>query len=402
VHSTYDVAIVGAGPAGSWAARSLAGRGARVLLVDGSHPREKPCGGGVTGRALRLVAEEVNAADLPIVTIRSARFFSNASATCADVPLDDDALVVASRAKFDAALLAGARRAGAQLLAERAIDIRRSRDGFELHSRRGTCRAVAVIGADGANSLVRRRLSTAFARHQLSIATGFFAHGVTTDRIDVEFVTEPPGYLWSFPRPDHLAIGICAQATPAVTTRRLQRLAADWIARIHLADGARLQPYAWPIPSLEAADLQLLAPSGPGWFLVGDAAGLVDPLTREGIYFALVSAAWAADAIASGDRESWRQYAERVRGEIGAELAMAARMKQRFYRSTITRLMIHGLRQSASIRAVLVDLIAGRQGYKGLKWRLLKTRQVRLVTRLLGSRISPPAGDDTSEPSPRP
>ena len=117
--------------------------------------------------------------------------------------------------------------------------------------------------------------------------------------------------------------------------------------------------------------------------LVGDAAGLVDPITREGIYFALASAAWAADAIASGVSDSWRHYATRVREEIGGELARAARLKHRFFRPHFTRLMIDALRHSASVREVMADLVSGHQGYSGLKWRLAKTLQVGMASRLL-------------------
>src|ERR1700741_1563557 len=84
----FDVAIIGAGPSGSWLAYLLACRGARVALVDRSHPREKPCGGGVTGRALSLVRDAIGTSDLPAVTIREARFVRSAERTSIGVTLD--------------------------------------------------------------------------------------------------------------------------------------------------------------------------------------------------------------------------------------------------------------------------------------------------------------------------
>ena len=378
---TFDAAVVGAGPAGAWTARSLALGGARVLLLDPSHPREKPCGGGITGRALDLVADAVDARDLPSVAIRSARFTSSSSLDACDVPLEGGALVVAGRRDFDTLLLEAARRAGASVLGARVTAVKQARGGFEIESTAGTYRASRLVGADGANSFVRRRLGEMFRRDQLSIATGFFAHGVTSDQIAIELVSDPPGYLWSFPRPGHLAIGICAQADAGASVAHLRQLASRWIERTRIAPGARLEAYSWPIPSLPAADLERLHPAGAGWLLVGDAAGLVDPITREGIYFALRSAEWAADAIGSSESEPWRRYVERVREEIGTDLASAARLKRRFFRPGFTRLLIDALRHSAAVRTVMADLVSGRQGYSDLKWRLLKTFQLGLAAR---------------------
>jgi geranylgeranyl reductase family protein len=377
---TADVAVVGAGPAGAWAACLLARQGARVLLIDSSHPREKPCGGGVTGRALDLVASVLNSRELPAIRIQRARFSVEDVPSVAQVSLDLNALVVVSRTDFDGLLLSAARQAGADLLRARATDLRPSPDGFEIRTTAGVVRTGFLIGADGSNSLVRRRLGQPFRRDQLSIATGFFAHGVSSEDICVELLKEPAGYLWSFPRPTHLAIGICAQADCGATSAVLRQMAARWIARAGLAEGARLEQYSWPIPSLPARDFIRLTPSGPRFCLVGDAAGLVDPITREGIYFALLSAQWAAEAVAASDAP--RRYARRVRAGIGAELARAARLKAAFFRPRFERLIVEALSRSEAIRAVMQDLVAGRQDYSGLKWRLLRTLELGLAVQL--------------------
>jgi geranylgeranyl reductase family protein len=396
---------VGGGPAGARAAYVLAQRGVRVTIFDGSHPREKPCGGGVTGRALSLVADAVDPAAFPSTVIRSARFTrlrgaaasrlrtSGASAAqaagqaatqtmeSAVVPLDGHALVVASRASFDAALLAAAERAGATLLQTRVTDVSVDASGVTLTTAGGSHRASYVIGADGANSLVRRRVATAFRRDQLSIATGFFAHGVTSDEIVIELTSDPPGYIWSFPRPGHLAVGICAQADAGITAGTLRARTRDWIAATRIADGARLEPYAWPIPSLGARDFDALELAGTRWALVGDAAGLVDPITREGIFFAIASGQWIADALAAGAPE--HRYTAQVRDEAIAELARAARLKAGFFRPAFTGLMMRALMESGAIRSVMADLVAGRQSYATLKWRLLKTLEIGLAWRAL-------------------
>jgi geranylgeranyl reductase family protein len=377
-----DVAIVGAGPAGARAAFVLASRGARVTIFDWSHPREKPCGGGVTGRALALVADSIDDVDYPAAVIRSARFTDTPGRRVAVVPLEDDdngtgrALVVVDRATFDARLLAAAVRAGATLDRARVTDVNIAPDGIELDTTHGRRRAAFVIGGDGANSLVRRRVAAPFRRDQLSIATGFFAHGITSDQLAIEFTSDPPGYIWSFPRPTHLAIGICAQADTGTTAPMLREQAARWIAATGIAVGARLEPYSWPIPSLSAAGFRAVELAGPRWALVGDAAGLVDPITREGIYFAIASGQWVADALTLGDA---RRYEERTRDEALPELTRAAQLKAGFFRPAFTGLLMRGLQQSDAIKAVMADLIAGRQSYRSLKWRLVRTFEWRLA-----------------------
>ena len=385
--STFkDVVVVGAGPAGSWAARTLAALGARVAIVDGSHPREKSCGGGVTGRALALVQGAIDRAALPLCEIRAARFVDTGRGRSTSVALGRGDLVVASRAAFDGALFEAAASAGAEVVRARAVDIERDGQCFTVHTRDGAVRARTIVGADGANSLVRRRLAQPFDRADISIATGYFVHGVTSDEILIEFVPDPPGYIWSFPRPTHLAVGICAQADAGVGVDALRARVLDWI-RARSLDRPTLEPYSWPIPSLSPARFRSLTLGGPGWYLTGDAAGLVDPITREGIYFALRSADFAARAIAhAADAGATREYREAVHDEIVAELTRAAGFKERFFQPRFTRLLADALAESGGIRDVMAGLVAGTQSYASLKWSLARTAEFGLAWRLVRSR----------------
>jgi flavin-dependent dehydrogenase len=232
--SSDDVAIVGAGPAGARAAYVLARHGARVTIFDASHPREKPCGGGVTGRALALAAGAIDTRALPRCEIRAARFVDSTRDLSASVTLGSGDLVVASRTDFDSALFAAAEAAGATPIRSRVRDIVSDGDGFTVTTRDGSVRARTIVGADGANSLVRRRFAQPFDRADISIATGYFVHRAAGDEdheIIIELTADPPGYIWSFPRPTHLAVGICAQADAGIGVDALRARALDWIAR---------------------------------------------------------------------------------------------------------------------------------------------------------------------------
>ena len=378
-----DLAIVGAGPAGAWLAFRLARAGARVVVFDPSHPREKPCGGGLTGRALSLVAPAL-ARPLPTVAIRTATFAYDGRAADVELPPRDRGLAplaITPRRGFDSMLLDAAATAGAEHRAERVTSLRADGSRWEIETRTGRTRADWVIGADGANSLVRRFVSRPFSRHDLSIATGYFVHGVSSDAIDIAFEDRPPGYLWSFPRPDHLAVGLCAQADES-TAPRLLAGARRWIDA-HVPRAESLERYSWPIPSLTAGALALEQPAGPGWMLLGDAAGLVDPITREGIFFALCSADLAAAALLAGANPA-AQYAAALRRDIYDELTRAANLKARFFQPRFMGMLVGALERSARIRNVMADLVAGRQTYRGLRRRLLATFELKLMAGLFG------------------
>ncbi|HEY8232661.1 MAG TPA: NAD(P)/FAD-dependent oxidoreductase [Vicinamibacteria bacterium] len=359
------VAVVGAGPAGSLLSYHLARSGASVTAFDASHPREKPCGGGVTAKALALLPPAPPADPLPARFVEACRFESGTGESV-DLALAKP-VAVASRRELDAWLLRRAIEAGAEHVSERVVGV----DGA------GRVRTTAgrderfdhIVGADGAGSLVRRSLHAPLPPERLAMALGWFARG--TAPMLVRFTPGLDGYLWLFPRPDHVGVGICAPLASVPTREIRGRLEAE-VAKHFPAladDGTRR--YAHTIPSPTADPASLLDIAGPRWALVGDAAGLTDPITGEGIYYALRSAVVLADTLRTDG--STARYPERALADFGRELLKAAALRDRFYAPGFVERMIRYASRSEAIRSVLGDLVLGEQGYLDLKRRLLWT-----------------------------
>ncbi len=358
------VAIVGAGPAGSLLAYQLARGGASATVFDASHPREKPCGGGLTPGACRLLPPAPAADPLPARRVQTCRFDSGEGPSV-EVTLSSPVLV-APRRELDAWLLRRAIEAGAQHRALRVVSV----DGEGgLRTAGGEREAFdVVVGADGAGSLVRRTLLAATPAERLLMAGGWLAEGEA--EMLVRFTPGLPGYLWVFPRPGHVEVGICAPLGAVPTRDLLARLEAE-AARVfpRLAPPERTrQAHTIPCPSSQPSSI--LGIAGARWALVGDAAALADPVTGEGIRHALRSAQLLADTLL---REGTPlRYPSRVLGDFGRQLLAAARWRGRFFSPGFPTRMVRYSARSRAVRDVLADLVLGEQGYLGLKWRLLR------------------------------
>jgi flavin-dependent dehydrogenase len=266
----------------------------------------------------------------------------------------------------DAWLLRRAVEAGARHVAERVAAVGA---GAVRTTRGGERNYDVVVGADGASSVVRRTFLGALPPTRLAMAAGWYARG-DADMV-VRFTPGLAGYLWLFPRPDHVGVGICAPLASVPTRQMLKRLDVE-VARAFPAlsdDEAERYAHIIPSPSADPASIREIA--GEGWALVGDAAALADPITGEGLYFALRSAELLADTLRAGGGPS--PYPERAWQEIGRDLVKAAALRERFFAAGFAARMIRYARKSPAIRRVLRDLVLGDQGYVGLKRRLLRT-----------------------------
>jgi flavin-dependent dehydrogenase len=358
------VAVVGAGPAGSLLAYRLARSNVSVTLFDASHPREKPCGGGVTGKALDLLPPAPPTDPLPARWVHSCRFESGAGHQV-ELHLRRP-VAIAARRELDGWLLRRALEAGAHHVAERVVEV-----DCAGHLRTAAGRSASfdvLCGADGAGSLVRRTFLGPVPVERLVMAAGWYASGSAP--MVVRFGSGFAGYSWLFPRPDHVGVGICAPLATQPTRRIIERLeeeASGWFPASVVA--GRVRRYAHTIPSPTTDPRSILEIAGGRWALVGDAAALADPITGEGIYYALRSARVLAQALVEGGSQA--SYPERVLEDFGRELLKAAGLRERFYSRGLSERMIAFSSRSREIRDVLSDLVLGEQGYLGLKRRLM-------------------------------
>lgn len=396
---SFDVLIVGAGPAGSFAAERLARAGVRVALFDGRLPGEpKACGGGVTSKALKAWPHLLEAVGR---TIDELDMYSP-SGKHLHMKLDEP-FAVYSRIAFDTFLRERARAAGAQVFAGKvsARGFKRTDDGWIVRTAEGeeySCRY--LVGADGANSAIAKKLAGPLPPAEMEVAFGYRAPLPEPNGQDqqaatvVAFLPNWVGYAWAFPRIDHVSFGI-ATTQDAFDHESLDKLLWDFMVSYYeVAEGGgvkmqlwkaagetqindlrqKAERYAARIPGLAPRTWDTRKACGEGWALLGDAAGFADPVTGEGIYYALRSAELFADAYLAGNalnyEPAWRQ-------DFGGELKRASEMRRRFYGNfwgaPFTDRMIDFARGHRGIRKVLGRLVAGDQGYVNLKKKLARS-----------------------------
>jgi len=359
------IAILGGGPAGGSAALALARSGVTVDLYLPAHPGEKPCGGAVPEHVLPRL-DGFDPSSLPVVK-EPVAVLENALGGSVEIPLRG--LRIFRRGDFDRALVEAAVAAGARRLPVKA-------ERLELMN--GEARVTAggevrtydwVIGADGARGLSRRSLG--LLPEGDSLGLGGSLQGLTMDRLVLSFPDLADSYLWIFPRPGGVSIGIAY--TPGRLSDGAARAALDSFLDRHLPAGWRGLPgprYRYPIPVFGAWTLRSVRQGlDRRVLLTGDAAALADPLTREGIRYGLLSGLWAAESLLAGRPAD---YAARLERELTGDLRRAERARDLFFEDPIGQWMVPVARRHPGIRRVLADLLSCRQPYQGLKGRLLR------------------------------
>jgi flavin-dependent dehydrogenase len=364
--SFQRIAVIGGGPAGALAAAELARAGRDVLLFDEKLAWEKPCGGGLTDKAL---------AQWPF--LRDAQVERNWVSDCeliapsgrrVQFPLDRR-IAIFSRLKLNGLLLDRARDAGSQLLRDRVLQINGDAGGWLIQTASGSYSADFVVLAAGARNSLRSRFTSALGPENFMVGAGYYIPG-NHHTAQIKFLKDLHGYIWIFPRADHFSAGICGRMQ-GKSTAELRRTLEDSLPEFGLGlAGATF--YAHIIPSLTPEALRNSSFAGDGWAMIGDAAGFVDAITGEGLYYALRSAELFSQALLAGAPE---QYSALVKKDFLPELENAARIANRFYGGEwmgghVLERMIQLTQRSASFREIMRDLFSGAQEYSDLRQRV--------------------------------
>ena len=364
--NSYDVVIVGSGPAGSSAAYCLAKQGVRVTVLEkGCPPRYKTCGGGIVYRAVRLLPVSIQEA------VERDCFTAELHLPGTDFHFltrrNHPIVSMTMRDKFDFLLLGTAERAGAKICSQcEVLDVVQGVDKVKIITNRGSIWTRFVVAADGAMSMVARRAGWEKAPHlmpalecEVSVSHNDlrkFSHAARFD-----FAVVPSGYAWIFPKKEHLSIGVLNAGRGRIN---LNQCFESYLKFVGITEIKSLQRHGFVIP----------ASPRKGTFvkrrvlLAGDAAGLADPVTGEGITFAIRSGQLAAKALLEGDFKEARvrqlYTAELSRG-ILSELRLGKLLARMTYECPRIRTRLF-LWYGQKLCEAMTDVLTGEKTYKGI------------------------------------
>jgi len=358
----YDVIVVGLGPAGANAAYHLARAGISTLAIEKKKmPRRKLCAGGISAKVIRLldfdyssaIEQEIKSA---VINFRDRRV---------EISGEDIVGFVVNRPVFDHLLAQRADRAGAQIHEEESVlSISDIDKVIEVKTNRCVYRCRALIGADGAHGVTAHLWG--YHSHPADIGLEVHVsdeHAVVKEhlhKLGFYFGDFPDGYAWIFPRRNDASIGL---GLPMKQARRARGLLSDFLVLLglprELADKARGHgiPLFSPLIRKPFCRGNIL--------LAGDAASFIDPITAEGIFYALKSGEEAAGAIIrtlSSNTEAAGVYKNALSNSILPELKAAWKLSIPF--NAFQQATFHAIMNNARLRQMQFDVMVGRRSYQ--------------------------------------
>lgn len=360
-----EIAIVGGGPSGALCGEQLGRAGHKVTIFDEHLAWEKPCGGGLTHKAIECFPFLLDN-PYPKKLVSSIELISS-NEQHATMEMTHP-IVIYSRTVLNGMLLDRAKDAGCKVERSHVIKVDTNSEQPRYCVEGEWHKADFLVLAAGArNQLVPE--TRPLQRDELEITQGYFVPQ-TADEITIKFLPHFEGYIWSFPRCDHLSVGICGSMS-AHTSTELRSHLHTFVAK-HDIPTENAKFYSHILPSPQEKTLSERAVLGKNWALIGDAAAWVDPLTGEGLFYAMRSGELLGKSLAEGCPEKYPAW---VKSSFSAELEFAARIVRRFYRGSflgtaVTTRMVQLMRKSPVFRQLMGDIFSGSQDYTSLKRRI--------------------------------
>ncbi len=361
-----EIAIIGGGPSGTMCGEQLARAGHQVELLDEHLAWEKPCGGGLTHKAIQCFPFLMDNPH-PKKLVRTIDLISSEDQHAV---LDlQHPIVVYSRTVLNGLLLDRAVEAGCKVQRSHVMSVDTASEK-PRYCVEGEWRAAdfLVLATGARNQLLPE--TRALQRDELEMTQGYFVPQ-TAEAITIKFLQDFEGYIWSFPRSDHLSVGICGSMESHTSTELRSHLQTFVDKQRIPTKDAKF--YSHVLPSPQERTLSGRNVVGRNWAMVGDAAAWVDPLTGEGLFYAMRSGQLLGRSLVEGCPEKYPAW---VRAAFSAELEFAAKIVRRFYRgsflgSAVTTRMVQFLQRNAVFRQLMADLFSGTQEYSNLKQRVL-------------------------------
>jgi geranylgeranyl reductase family protein len=402
-----DVIVAGAGPAGALAARTLAAAGIDTLVVDrAAFPRNKPCGGGISTRALKRFPWLAGAID-GIDQHRVSRLhLEGPDQARIDITSPTPCVLLVRRVELDHALVRAAQAQGARLRTGFEItQARADAGGVTLQARSGeVLRAPMVVAADGVHSVIGKRLGVNARWPRTHLAIDMMEE-TSTDTLRAERPDELwaayayeglEGYAYIFPKARHVNVGIgCLlshyDAEVDAKPEALQTAFVETLLRRGVLHGRR-DPHAFT-PYLIPVGGPLASTTRPRVLFAGDAGGFVNGVTAEGIYYAMVSGALAGEAIAAARRagraDAATRYESAWKREIGAELGDAVALQRLLFagRQQVTG-FIRQASNTSPLTTAILEYFRGERSYRSLRRRIVLRHPLAAV-RLARHRMAP-------------
>jgi len=369
MRSDYDVIVVGAGPGGTTACRYCARAGLKTLLIDKDQfPRYKVCGGCLSLKTVRLLNLDLG----PVVenTVSAVKFTYRARDPLL-IDSEDPIGLMVMRDRFDDFLVREAVKEGSEFLdGDRVLEARELGNGTEVvltSGKRLSCQY--LMGADGAESVIAKSFPFSLRKirgdevglqSEVPYSSAIYFKKEDLRRVHLDFGRIPKGYGWVFPKKEGLSIGVGGVFRGG--EKNIHQYFRDFVQDLKLIPGRKVEKtLGHRLPVYDGAGQKV---SYKNVLLVGDAGGMIDPLTGEGIYYAIRSGMLAAEAVLRSKEKgnlAGAVYQSSVQEQIFLHLQWALHVSRIIYR--FPRLSYRTLRQYPELGGLCMQMLGGQATY---------------------------------------